>query len=282
MEPKLLTAERFVNMQTGISYRYVYSETEYFRPHFHDYFEIFLVLEGTVTHLINGQSVPLSRGSLVFVRPKDVHNYVLKPGDSFSMLNITFTAETADSLLAYLGEGFSGQRLLQMPLSPYVILGEDEQAYILSRMTGICTIDENDHIRLKTALRILLFRILTRFFGDVREEAERRIPDWLSELCSEMKSDGNFIQGTQRMLELTDKSREHIARSFQKYLGVTPSEFVNDLRLRMIANMLKNSNHDISEIIFDSGFSNISWASRLFKKKYAVTMSEYRKGTITE
>ena len=44
-----------------------------------------------------------------------------------------------------------------------------------------------------------------------------------------------------------------------------------------VASMLKNSNHDIADIIFESGFGNISWASELFKKKYGMTMSEYRK-----
>jgi AraC-like DNA-binding protein len=43
--------------------------------------------------------------------------------------------------------------------------------------------------------------------------------------------------------------------------------------------MLKNSNHDIADIVYESGFGNISWASELFRKKYGVTMSGYRKGT---
>ena len=46
MEPKLLTATRFVDTEMGCSYRYVYSDTEYFRPHYHDYFELFVMLEG--------------------------------------------------------------------------------------------------------------------------------------------------------------------------------------------------------------------------------------------
>ena len=46
MEPKLLTAERFVDQRIECMYRYILSDTEYFRPHYHDYFEIFLVLSG--------------------------------------------------------------------------------------------------------------------------------------------------------------------------------------------------------------------------------------------
>jgi AraC-like DNA-binding protein len=41
--------------------------------------------------------------------------------------------------------------------------------------------------------------------------------------------------------------------------------------------MLRDSNHGVAEIIFESGFNNISWASEQFKKKYGMTMSQYRK-----
>ncbi len=278
MEPKLLTAERFVDMSTEISYRYVYSDTEYFRPHFHDYYELFLLLDGKATHLVNGTKIPVSRGTLVFIRPHDVHDYILRDGVKFSMLNITLTAATADALFGYLADGFPTSSLLRSTLPPQVTLSENELEYVLSHMTTIRTIEKEDHGRLKTALRILVFRIFTRFFADFRKKADEKTPLWLTELCETMQKDGNFTYGLSRMLELTDKTREHLARSLKKHMGVTPSEFINDLRLRMIANMLKNSNHDIADIIFESGFGNISWASELFKKKYGMTMSEYRKG----
>ena len=277
MEPKLLTAERFVNMNTEISYRYVYSDTEFFRPHFHDYYELFLLLDGKATHLVNGKEIPVSRGALDFIRPRDTHDYIVRDGTKFSMLNITFTTATAEELFSFLSEGFASSSLLRADLPPQIALTESELEYVLSHMTTIRTIDEHDYARLKTALRILLFRIFTRFFADFQEEQNDHVPLWLTELCETMQKNGNFTYGLSRMLELTDKTREHLARSIKKYMGMTPSEFINDLRLRMIANMLKNSNHDIADIIFESGFGNISWAYELFKKKYGMTMSEYRK-----
>jgi len=78
-------------------------------------------------------------------------------------------------------------------------------------------------------------------------------------------------------LSLTDRSREHVSRCMKKYMGMTPSEYINSLRLNYIANMLRDSNCDITEIIFESGFNNISWASEQFKKKYGMTMRQYRK-----
>ena len=277
MEPKLLTAERFVDLDTGCSYLYVYSDTEYFRPHYHDYYEVFLLLEGEADHFVNGARLPLRRGALVFIRPADTHDYLPQEGKQFSMLNITITRETVEELFSYLGDGFCADRLLGAVLPPNVQLSDTGFSYILSQMTNIRTIDRSDKPRLKTALRILLFRIFTRFFADFTEESEPEMPLWLSRLCAEMRKDGNFTYGIERMLSLTDKSREHVSRSMKKYMGLTLSEFINDLRLKFIANMLKNSNHDIADIVFESGFGNLSWAAEQFRKKYGMTMSVYRK-----
>ena len=40
--------------------------------------------------------------------------------------------------------------------------------------------------------------------------------------------------------------------------------------------MLINSNHNITDILFESGFNNLSWASELFKKKHGMTMRQFR------
>jgi AraC-like DNA-binding protein len=144
-------------------------------------------------------------------------------------------------------------------------------------MTAIRTIDACEGNRLKTALRVLLFRIFTRFFADFTEEIEDGVPPWLSHLCNEMQRNGNFTYGIERMLSLTDKSREHVSRCMKRYMGITLSDFINGLRLHFVANMLENSNHGVADIVFESGFGNLSWAAELFRKKYGCTMSEYRK-----
>lgn len=277
MEPKLLTADRFVDSRMGCSYRYVYSDTEYFRPHYHDYYEIFLLLEGEAVHCVNGARIPLKRGSLVFIRPSDTHDYLLRDGKAFSMLNITFTAETADALLDFLGEGFAPHRLFDPQFPPTVLLPSASFDYVIGQMTAIRAIDGNDPNAIKTAIRILIFRILTRFFAAISEPQEAALPTWLASLCAEMRKNGNFVYGIERLLSLAGKSREHVARSMKRYMGLTPSEFINDLRLNFIANMLKNSNHGIADIVFESGFGNLSWAAEQFHKKYGVAMSVYRK-----
>lgn len=276
MQPKLLTADRFVDPMSGCSYRYVYSDTEYFRPHYHDYFELFVLLEGRAVHLVNGVEEKLERGAVVFIRPDDTHDYVCEDGKPFSMLNFTFARETAESLFDYLGEGFGVHRLMTSPLPPEAHLTESDFKWFTAQMANLRAIHPDDHAARKTAIRILLFRLITKCFSTLSEDQNTDMPPWLSRLCDEMRKNGNFTGGAARMYELTDRSREHVARSLKKHTGMTVSEFVNDLRLRFVANTLLNSNHSISHIIFESGFNNISWASELFRKKYGVSMREFR------
>jgi len=275
LEPKLLTAERFVDMRTGFLYRYVLSDTEYFRPHYHDYYEMFVVLSGKAIHLINGARLKLNPGDLVFIRPADTHDYASADGKPFSMLNITFTVQTLEELFSYLGEGFPRQQLLGVKLPPRVRLTAGELTRLEARMRTVSAITAEEIAKQKTALRMLLFDLFTRYFSDYSANAQE-IPAWLEELCLQLRR-GDFARDSEHLFSLTDKSREYVCRCMKKYMGVTVTEYVNDLRLSYICNMLHNSNHAITEIVYASGFNNLSWASSQFKAKYGMTMGQYRK-----
>ncbi len=276
MEPKLLTARRFVDQEIGCSYRYVYSETERFRPHWHEYFEVFLMLKGSAVHKVNGATFTLSKGSLVFIRPKDCHDYVVNGETSVSLVNITYSAQTVEHILDYLGKGFPGRTLLEAPYPPEIRLSNYEFERFNRKMHHIRALDPGESQHRKTMLRMLLFDIFTRYFSEITEEKER-MPLWLEEMCAAVKKNGGFTKGMDYFLSLTDRSREHVSRCMKKYMDMTASEYINSLRLNYITNMLRDSNYDITEIIFESGFNNISWASSQFKKKYGMTMSQYRK-----
>lgn len=273
METKLLTAERFVDNQTGISYRYVYSDTEYFRPHYHDYFEIFLTLKGSALHLVGDRQIRLEEHTLVLIRPLDRHDYRCENGD-FSMLNIAFTEQTARELFQYLGEGFSGRELLHSPLPPQKTLSKPEMDEIRAQMDAVRALKPEEYDKRRTALRLLLLHLVTEHFA-MAQVGEQDKPAWLEQLCARLRA-GDFCRNSAYIFGLTDKTREHVSRCMKRCTGMTVSEYVNDLRVNYIANMLRNSNHSVTHIIFESGFNNISWASEQFKKRFGMSMREYR------
>ena len=280
MEKKILHAERFVDMETGCSYRYVNSRTERFKPHMHDYYEIFIMLDGNAMHSVNGREVKLCTGDTVLIRANDYHDYGMIDGKPFNFLNLTFTAETMEAVKSYLGEGYDFAKLLDSALPPTVRISRTAFSDIEREMERIRAIAPECVAKRKTAIRIFIMKLFVKIFTDF--EPQEDVPSWLSEVCERMEHEGNFPYGISRMVELSGKSREHLTRSMRRYMDKTPSEFVNDLRLNYIANMLRNSNHSILDIIFESGFNTVSHASTVFREKYGMNMSEFRKGMENE
>ncbi len=271
----LVTSENEFERNLECLYRYVYSETETFSPHRHEFYEFFLILDGNAYHIVNGTKTKLTKGSLVFIRPDDEHDYTGIHSEPFMFLNISFSVETAKQIFDFLGDGFPSKQLLSSAMPPEVHLNDYELKRFNNRLDNIKIIDPNNFSELKTAMRTFLFDTFTRYFSSI-EQSHESMPLWLEQMCEKMKKGSNFTLGSEYFFTLSDKSREHISRSLKKYTGMTVTEYINSLRLNYIANMLHNSNHSISQIIFDSGFNNISWASECFKEKFGVTMRDYR------
>ena len=277
---KLLEAVRFVDMSAGCSYRYVTSDTEYFKEHTHDYYEIFIMLDGNAMHKINGETVPLTTGDAVFVRASDTHDYCAV-GVAFSFLNFTFTRETLECVFAFLGDGYPSAALMRSRLCPSVHMTASQRTMLSREMEKITAISPEGTAERRTALRVLLIKLFSDVFSTFEGEAGQ-MPEWLSKLVITMQSDLSFTDGISRMVELSGKSREHLTRSVKKYLGKTPSEFINELRLNYIANMLRGSDRKILDIIMEAGFNSLSYASATFVREYGMSMSKYRERSIRE
>lgn len=273
---KILEAERFVDINTECSYRYVNSRTEYFREHSHDYYEIFIMLDGEAEHKINGESVKLFPLDAVFIRASDTHNYSEINGAPFSFLNLTFTKATLDAVFDYLADGYPKRKLFNSKLAPKVRLSGEDYAMLEREMEKLRAISPEDIKRRKTSLRVLIMKLFSDVFWGYNSN-KKTVPEWLIVLVEKMKSEMLFTDGIQKMVEMSGKSREHLTRVLKKYLGKSPSEFINELRLNYIANMLRNSNHKILDIILNSGFNTVSYATGLFYKQYGTSMSQYRK-----
>ena len=68
----------------------------------------------------------------------------------------------------------------------------------------------------------------------------------------------------------------HFLRVFKDVFGITPHQFLTEVRLEQAQNLLKSKYLPISEIAFQSGFDNLSSFTRLFTKRIGVSPSRYK------
>ena len=72
-------------------------------------------------------------------------------------------------------------------------------------------------------------------------------------------------------------SRTHLHKKLKVITDQSPSEFVRNLRLQRAAQLLAAETDQVSVIAYDTGFNNLSYFTRMFKAKYGVSPTEYKR-----
>ncbi len=278
MFPVVLSEEQYINPETEAHYAFYQDIANVTtRKHSHEFFELVLVLKGSIGHIVGADHTVLAAGSLTLVRPQDAHCFQQLGRAGCQLINLAFSARSMYALLDYLGTGFQPERLLDARLPPTVMLTahlKDNLRGQIEKLNSL-PLDRADQVR--TGLRLLLLDILARHFGP-DGQPEPAWPPWMVKLVKEMQLTENFVPGLGRMQRLAAVSPEHLARTFRRYLDKTPTEFVNELRLNYAANLLAHSDLPILQVASAAGFESLSHFYRLFAVRFGESPARFRAG----
>lgn len=71
-------------------------------------------------------------------------------------------------------------------------------------------------------------------------------------------------------------SRVHLHRKMKELTNQTPHSFIRNIRLKQAAKMLKESNNNVTDVMYICGFSNAASFSTMFKNLYGCSPREYK------
>ncbi len=71
-------------------------------------------------------------------------------------------------------------------------------------------------------------------------------------------------------------SERHIRRVFRESTGMTPVAYISDFRLNAALNLLQQHSYTVDELCFAVGWSDKLYFMNCFKKKYHMTVKEFR------
>ena len=249
--------------------------------HKHQFFEIFLTLSDHSRHNVNGTKLILPLHSLVFVRESDIHENLF-PDVSQSYVQLLIDSSVIHSLFSYLGDNVYCRLLLNAELPPTIQLNTYDYNKVMKLFDRINLLNADDADEINFYCKKLLFKLFTEYFSNYSFSDNKKTPYWLEQAMELTKRNKVFIEGIDSMVELCGKSYKHLSRSMKKYLNMTPSEYINDLRLNYAANLCRNTRQPITDICYNCGFNNISYFYFLFKNKYGCTPLELRQHYIIE
>ena len=85
-----------------------------------------------------------------------------------------------------------------------------------------------------------------------------------------------FRRGAAGFIAAAGRSHEHVCRTCRQVTGLTPSGYVNRIRIEHAAHLLRSEEASIEAIAEACGFDNISYFYRLFRRQYGATPRTYR------
>lgn len=75
----------------------------------------------------------------------------------------------------------------------------------------------------------------------------------------------------------SDMSERNFARRFQAATDMTPNQYVQSIRIDTAQDLLHYSNLSIAEVAERTGFNDLSYFAKIFKKQRSISPSDYRK-----
>ena len=255
---------------THISTQILYNNAA--QNHSHDFYEFFYVISGEVAHTSQKQTEVLSPGDLRFMNIGSRHE--LKPIKNSVQRDVlidkTFFEGICHLLLMnekLLTENFNKKKVR---LS---ITEVTEFERILTDFSKQADIQKKQCIALE-----LVAKFMSKFHESLTSSDEgTSYPDVIKKILASLSSPENLGKKVNKLISRFGYSPIYISRLFKRYVGVTISDYMKDIRLSHVAYYLENTNYSLQQICNLVGLDNLSYLNKIFKQKYGITPIKYRK-----
>ena len=227
--------------------------------HWHPEVEFVYVQQGKADFLVGGNRYVLSSGDGIFINSQVIHRFEAK--DSAIIPNIVFSPD----LLAPQGSLIYSRyiRPIIESTTECVIFSAEETAHrsIIETMRAVFAVQGSGTAsEMKTAeLLLKLWRLLYESI--------------LMQYIHDNYSGQITLDDIARTVLI---SKSSVLNIFRTYLHTSPINYVVEYRLKRASKLLVDTENSVCTIAHETGFENIGYFCRRFKKLYGVTPIYYR------
>lgn len=235
--------------------------------HWHNYIELELITGGSGWQKLNGIYQQLKRGSLCLLRLTDFHE--LTPEPQLEILNLS------------VAEGFlSGELLERLTQGNAIMLDLDEnQTRTMEQLLLLCAEENTQKIPDSVYLQHLLSCILLRIFK-LEPEQHNHIPNTQHPFQSALLYLHMHFPESPKLADLAriaHYNASHYSTVFHRELGITYSQYLNNLKIEYAKELLVSTNLKITEVSQKCGFRSHANFLRLLQADTGLSPTQYRK-----
>ena len=264
------------------------------KHHWHEEIEMIHFLKGRFRLLVNMESYEIQDECIFFINPGELHGIISESKGYKEEHAIVFqpgllSFEAYDSAQMYLINPLKNKEL-SFPRCLY----PDHPSYasILDCFTNVTDsfVGEEDmeqrgdaaaSVISQLQIKASLLKILAMLFQFHLYSDSLRSTDTRVEL---IKASITFIRNHYRekiyirdLAALANMNEQYFCRFFKRAIGRTPTEYINDYRIRKAVSLLETTNLPVMSICLDSGFFNLGNFLKIFRRYTGTTPLQYRK-----
>jgi len=244
-----------------------------FPPHAHDYFVFGIIERGVQSFTYQRERLVTLPGRLIVINPGEIHT-----GEAVNAAGFTYRAlyPTA-KMMAALAAEFSAKPSRMPEFSG----GVANDAELFRWMQRLHHLSENapTTLELEDGLTRFFVRLIQRYTHEkftlktytTADRAVATVRDYLEAhyACNVRLGD---------LSQLVHISPYHLARLFQRQMGMPPHRYLENIRIRQVERLLL-AGMPIADIAYQTGFSSQSHLTRTFKRFIGTTPGEFAKNS---
>jgi AraC-like DNA-binding protein/quercetin dioxygenase-like cupin family protein len=240
---------------------------EYCSSHWHEHLELHYILKGTGIFHCNQKTFEVKEESLVIINSNELHKGISNT-NNFHSLVIIFEIGSFSKEIANCNVIFQS-----------IIHGDAKIEDILMEIYK----EENDKgSGFKLAIKGKLYELITYLFRNYVKESltvrENNARIWnlgrLNTVISYIQENYAHSITNKELSDLIHVSEYRFSHLFKESMGISPLNYINEVRLKKAYLLLEKKENSISEIAEAVGFSDYNNFGRLFRKYYGFPPSK--------
>lgn len=252
--------------------------------HWHEEMELIVISKGKGYVSVDFHTLTVNAGDLVLIRPGQLHSIEQRNDCKMEYENIIFNPYMlvsgkedlcAQEFILPLIKGIIPSETFLTPALPYY-------TDLISCIRHIDSLCESRPKGYQLAVKGLLFQFMFTLVSNQKNKDS--VPDIKAKSLEKLKTVLKYVEehytepiSIEEISSLTYYSKSHFMKFFKAYMNVGFTTYLNDYRLTMAARMLAATSQTVLEIAVLTGFDNLSYFNRLFKRKYGNTPIQYRR-----
>lgn len=256
--------------------------------HWHSEMELNYIKSGNGFFKYEDQTISAKPGDIFLIQPNVLHAIMSDEHSSFFYDTIVFHQNMlvgsyddrcyTDILLPI----FSSRRRVLVPVSQetpgYHELHDSVRTIMQCAHKNLATSD----LLLKSEL-LRLFYLLASTPGLCTEHTvstESRMTETLRPVLTYIQKHHSESVTIEQLAKIAHMSSSYFMSCFKQNFGLGAIEYLNQVRIRSACDLLRNTDRNISDIAFDTGFHNLSNFNRQFRTKVGCSPQTYRKESV--